>query len=158
MPLQVLSWRLKKGQWVRIWLDSWLFSGHCKTCIDMVRKDGFIIDKVLTLEHLVEDVISHTHQSIHLGGMPPSDGFGICYRTKHAKYYSNVIQKIMICAKKNPTQTNPNLQPVIREVQTWGAGSRDDWQINNIVVLRATRNLRYSLVSVNTFTSFSLPV
>ena len=71
----------------------------------MVRKDGFIIDKVLTLEHLVEDVISHTHQSIHLGGMPPSDGFGICYRTKHEKYYSNVIQKIMICAKK---KTHPN--------------------------------------------------
>lgn len=78
----------------------------------MVRKDGFIIDKVLTLEHLVEDVISHTHQSIHLGGMPPSDGFGICYRTKHAKYYSNVIQKIMIYAQKKPPKQTP--------ISNWG--------------------------------------
>ena len=117
-------------------------------------KEGWIYNRqgtILVLEHLMEDVISHIHQSSLYGRDAIFQWIQkLIIRPNMQRTIPKVIQKCMICAKNNPKVGPP---PVLKGVQYRGTGAGEDWQTDFTMMSRATENFSYFLVFMDMFTA-----
>ena len=88
---------------------------------------GWIYNRleIILVPDLMEDVISHVHQSTHYGrdtALQWIQKFIIGSRMQRT--IQKVIQKCMICTKNNPMMGPP---PIVKRVQSRGTRAGEDW-------------------------------